>query len=72
MGKRATGSGFTGFSVKLPQVADNPCSDGPGPDPDDGRPEAAKLLREMLALGISRWHPDPLAAIEEAKKAAAR
>jgi hypothetical protein len=44
-------------------------------DPNDARlrisgyAQAAKLLREMLALGISRWHPDPLAAIEEAKKA---
>ena len=35
-----------------------------------GYDQAAKLLREMFALGISRWHPDPLAAIEEAKKAA--
>ena len=25
---------------------------------------SAALLRQMLALGISRWHPDPLAAIE--------
>ena len=34
-------------------------------------PEAKKLLRQMLDLGISRWHPDPMAAIEEAKKGAA-
>src|SRR3974390_1582598 len=34
-----------------------------------GYDQAAKLLREMFALGISRWHPDPLAAIEKAKKA---
>jgi hypothetical protein len=27
--------------------------------------EAAELLQRMLALGISRWHPDPLKAIEE-------
>ena len=31
----------------------------------DGRYEAARLLRRMYDLGISRWHPDPLAAIEE-------
>jgi hypothetical protein len=33
---------------------------------------AAALLRRMLALGISRWHPDPVAAIEaaEAERAA--
>jgi hypothetical protein len=41
-------------------------------DQISGYEQAAKLLREMLALGVSRWHPDPLAAIEAAKKAAAR
>jgi hypothetical protein len=29
--------------------------------------EAARLLRQMLALGISRYHPDPLAAIAAVK-----
>jgi hypothetical protein len=28
---------------------------------------SAALLRRMLALGISRWHPDPIAAIERAE-----
>ena len=28
--------------------------------------EAAELLQRMLALGISRYHPDPLKAIEDA------
>lgn len=37
-------------------------------DPDLGRREAAQLLRQMLDLGISRWHPNPLEAIEQAKK----
>jgi hypothetical protein len=27
------------------------------------------LLKRMLAAGISRWHPDPMAAIAEAKNA---
>ena len=31
-------------------------------------PNARKLLQQMLALGVSQWHPDPLAAIEEAKR----
>jgi hypothetical protein len=31
----------------------------------DGRYDAARLLRQMYDLGISRWHPDPLAAVEE-------
>lgn len=25
---------------------------------------SAALLRRMLALGVSRWHPDPVAAVE--------
>lgn len=29
---------------------------------------AWKVLRAMLALGISRYHPDPLAAIAEARR----
>jgi hypothetical protein len=29
--------------------------------------QAAKLLREMLALGVSRYHPDPLEGIGAAK-----
>jgi hypothetical protein len=35
--------------------------------PISGHKAAAELLRRMLALGISRWHPDPLAAIETAE-----
>lgn len=30
--------------------------------------EAAELLRQMLALGVSRWHPDPIKAVEEAER----
>jgi hypothetical protein len=29
--------------------------------------KSAALLRRMLALGISRWHPDPVGAIEAAE-----
>lgn len=31
-------------------------------------PAARKLLDQMLALGVSRWHPDPMAAIDEARE----
>jgi hypothetical protein len=31
-----------------------------------GKDRAARLLRRMLRRGISRWHPNPLAAIEQA------
>jgi hypothetical protein len=37
-------------------------------DPAERDKAAQKLLREMLALGVSRFHPDPLAAIEAAKQ----
>ena len=39
-------------------------------DADDirGGEPALQLLQEMLDLGISRWHPDPLAAIEAAQR----
>jgi hypothetical protein len=33
-----------------------------------GEREAAMLLRKMLSLGISQYHPDPVAAIEDAQK----
>jgi hypothetical protein len=36
--------------------------------PGDGKHAAARLLKQMLALGVSKWHPDPLAAIEQAKR----
>jgi hypothetical protein len=29
--------------------------------------EAQKLLRQMLAAGVSRWHPDPIRALEAKK-----
>lgn len=35
-------------------------------DAENERP-AAILLQKMLALGISKYHPDPLAAIEAAR-----
>jgi hypothetical protein len=38
-------------------------------EPRVGEEEAAKLLRRMLRAKISRWHPDPLQALEEREKA---
>jgi hypothetical protein len=41
-------------------------------DPDDYPDrEAARLLKRMLAAGISQFDPDPMAALEAAKKARA-
>jgi hypothetical protein len=39
-----------------------------GPDQRDD-PQGGKLLDEMLRLGVSQWHPDPMRAIEEARAA---
>ena len=43
-----------------------PCSVSEDDDSDVDA-DAVKLLREMLAAGVSRYHPDPLTALEEAK-----
>jgi hypothetical protein len=32
-----------------------------------GEHQAAQLLKKMQACGVSRFHPDPMAAIEAAK-----
>lgn len=37
-------------------------------NPEPGFEAAAKLLREMRAHGVSRWHPSPLEALARAKK----
>jgi hypothetical protein len=63
-------------ALKLKLLEDPPCHvyEEERDDPRNqftGYEQAIKILREMLDLGISRWHPDPLAAIEEAKKKAA-
>jgi hypothetical protein len=47
----------------------------PWPDPVDSVTrfsEACRLLRKMLAAGISRWHPDPMKALEHAERKKAR
>jgi hypothetical protein len=52
-------------SLNLDPWQEPPCCAGPAEHCD---PDARKLLQQMLSLGISRWHPDPMAAIEEKKK----
>ena len=42
-----------------------PCHGDSEHHPD---PAARKLLDQMLAAGISRYHPDPMAALEAAKR----
>jgi hypothetical protein len=41
-------------------------------DPDERDKQAQALLKRMLAARISRYHPDPLAALAEAKRARRR
>jgi hypothetical protein len=36
-------------------------------DPADRDPDARRLLRRMLKTGVSRYDPDPLAALAKAK-----
>jgi hypothetical protein len=55
-----------------PLQIENPNRPDVGRDPaqaaTDGRQQAAELLKQMLALGVSRYHPNPVKAIEEAKR----
>ena len=37
-------------------------------DPDEQDKNAQRLLRRMLTVGISRFDPDPLAALQRANK----
>lgn len=37
-------------------------------DPHERDKDAQRLLRRMLKAGVSRYHPDPMAALEEAKR----
>src|SRR5262245_59077584 len=55
------------------QCPPSDASDAVSPDTYGGRPEEVALLKRMLALGISRYEPDPLTAIAaaEAKATAA-
>ena len=41
-------------------------------DLSPGDADAQKMLRKMLAAGISRYEPDPLAALERAKRKGTR
>lgn len=49
-----------------PDAGRRPDQEGKG---SDGRREAASLLKQMLAVGISKFHPNPEAAIEAARGA---
>jgi hypothetical protein len=49
-----------------------PCRTRLTDDPSDDwgyRPNEVALLKRMLAAGVSRYHPDPLTALEAAERA---
>src|SRR5262245_25968760 len=51
-----------------------PCDTSNVADPSDrygSRPSEVALLRKMLSLGLSRYEPDPLGALERAEAGAA-
>jgi hypothetical protein len=56
-------------ALKLKPWQDPPCCVRDENEPRVGEESAAKLLRQMLKAGISGWHPDPVAALEEREKA---
>jgi hypothetical protein len=54
-------------ALSLKTWQEPPCvADEDDPDPRD--PGAQKLLRELLQAGISRYEPDPLAALQRVKR----
>jgi hypothetical protein len=55
-----------GSALHLKPWQTPPCYVADVNEPRVGEESAAKLLRRMLKAGISRWHPDPLAALEAA------
>jgi hypothetical protein len=58
------------LSLHLSPFEMPPCWVKDPPHPDDLQycEEAYELLKKMQANGVSRWHPDPLAAIAEAER----
>jgi hypothetical protein len=52
-------------ALRLKPWDDPPCC-ADEDDPDPHTPEAVDLLKRMLANNISRFHPDPVRALEQA------
>ena len=50
-------------ALQLQPWQDPPCV-ASADDPDERDKGAQKLLRKMLAAGLSRYHPDPMAALK--------
>lgn len=65
---------FAAYCCQIRALHLKPWQEPPCVADEDGPAErdkaAQKLLREMLALGVSRYDPDPVAAIAAAKREA--
>ncbi len=69
-GRTMSGSQLEPEAVGMPAVPD---ADVDEPSDDWGcRPGEVALLKRMLRAGVSRFHPDPMAAIEAAEQAESR
>jgi hypothetical protein len=51
-------------TMRLRPWQEPPCFIDDPNEPKIGEEIAARLLRRMLKAGISRWHPDPIRALE--------
>jgi hypothetical protein len=55
-------------TLRLRPWQDPPCFINDPDNPEPRQEAAAALLRKMLANGVSKYDPDPLAAVEGAKE----
>jgi hypothetical protein len=57
-------------TMKLRPWEQAPCHVEDENEPKRGEETAARVLKKMLKAGISRWHPNPLAALAESEEKA--
>jgi hypothetical protein len=55
-------------NLRLKPWQEPPCHVEDPNEPRRGEEHAAKLLRKMLKAGLSRWHPNPPAALEASER----
>lgn len=61
---RRSAAEFASYSCQSDALSLRPWELPPCEVEDDDAGPAGQLLRRMTAAGISRWHPDPLAALD--------
>jgi hypothetical protein len=60
---------FAAYVCQTETLHLKPCEEPPVHADEAGDGQADLLLKRMLDAGVSRYHPDPLAALTEAPKA---